>query len=103
MSEFTPRLGSFTAYLESTRKDKSEAAAAPVSPITVLEILSRQPQRAMAMADLEKLSGMDSTRFRSVLKSLVDLAYVTVEGPALEAAVTLTDKGAEAAVLARPA
>jgi len=103
MSEFTPRLGSFTAYLESTQKGKSEAAAAPVSPITVLEILSRQPQRAMAMADLEKLSGMDSTRFRTVLKSLMDLAYVTVQGPALDAAVTLTDKGAEAAVLARPA
>jgi hypothetical protein len=46
---------------------------------------------------------MDSTRFGSVLKSLVDLAYVTVQGPALDAAVTLTDKGAEAAVLARPA
>ena len=68
MSEFTSRFGSFTAYLESTQKGKSEAAAAPVSPITVLEILSRQPQRAMAMADLEKLSGMDSTRFRGVLK-----------------------------------
>ncbi len=85
------------------QKDMSERAAAPVSPITVLEILSRQPQRAMAMADLEKLSGMDSTRFRSMLKSLMDLAYVTVEGPALDAAVTLTDKGAEAAVLARRA
>ncbi len=78
-------------------------AAAPVSPITVLEILSRQPQRAMAMADLEKLSGMESPRFRSVLKSLLDLAYVTVQGPLLDAAVTLTDKGAEAPALARPA
>ena len=103
MSEFTPRLGSFTAYLESARKRKSDATPPAVTPISVLEILSRQPQRAMAMADLETLSGMDSTRFRNVLKSLVDLAYVTVEGPPLEAAVALTDKGAEAAVLARPA
>jgi hypothetical protein len=57
----------------------------------------------MAMTDLETLSGMDSARFRSVLKSLVDVAYVTIQGPALDAAVALTDKGAEAAVLARPA
>ena len=101
MSEFTPLLGSFTAYLESTQKGKSETAAAPASPITVLKIVSHQPQRAMAMADLQKLSGMDSTRFRSVMK--MDLAYVTVEGPALDAAVTLTAKGGEAAALARPA
>ena len=41
MSDDTPRLGSFTAYLESTQGGKSETAEAPVSPITVLEILSR--------------------------------------------------------------
>jgi hypothetical protein len=76
-----------------------------VSPIIVLEILSRQPQCAMvkAMADLETLSGKDSARFRNVVRSLVDMAYVAVAAPALEAPVALTDKGAEAAVLARPA
>jgi predicted transcriptional regulator len=103
MSEFTPRVGSFTAYLESARKRKSDVTSPSVTPISVLEILSRQPQRAMAMTDLETLSGMDSARFRNVLKSLADMAYVTVEGPAVEAAVALTEKGAEAAVLARPA
>ena len=41
MSDDTPRLGSFTAYLESTQGGKSETAEAPVSPITVLEFLSR--------------------------------------------------------------
>jgi hypothetical protein len=89
-----------TAYLESTQRGESETAAAPVSPITVLKILSRQPQRAMAMADLEELSGMDSTLVRSVLTSLIDLAYFTVQGFALEAAVAFTDKGAEGSVLA---
>lgn len=75
----------------------------PVSPFKLLEVLARQPQRAMAMADLEKLSGTDPTRFRNALKSLIDSGYVTVQGPTLEEAVQLTDKGAEAASLARPA
>ena len=103
MSDDTPRLGSFTAYLESTQGGKSETAEAPVSPITVLEILSRQPQRAMGMADLKQLSDMDSMRFRGVLKKFRDLDYITVQGPPLDAAVTLTNTGAEAAILARPA
>lgn len=103
MSDFKPNLGSFTAYLDYMQRSKSESPAEPVSPITLLEVLARQPQRAMAMADLEKLSGMESGRFRSALKSLMDAGYVTVQGPTLEEAVQLTDKGAEAASLARPA
>jgi hypothetical protein len=103
MSDFKPNVGSFTAYLEYLQKGRGEAASVPVSPITLLEILARQPQRAMAMADLEKLSGMEPTRFRSALKSLMDTAYVTVHGATLEESVQLTDKGAEAASLARPA
>jgi hypothetical protein len=104
MSDFKPNTGSFTAYLEYMQRGKSESAAAPsVSPITLLEVLARQPQRAMAMADLETLSGMESGRFRNALKSLMDAGYVTVQGPMLEEAVQLTDKGAEAASLARPA
>jgi hypothetical protein len=104
MSDFKPNMGSFTAYLEYIQRDKSESAASPVvSPITLLEVLARQPQRAMAMADLEKLSGMESGRFRNALKSLMDTGYVAVQGPTLEEAVQLTDKGAEASSLARPA
>jgi hypothetical protein len=103
MSDFKPNTGSFTAYLEYMQRGKSEPPAAPVSPITLLEVLARQPQRAMAMADLETLSGMESARFRNALKGLMDAGYVTVQGPTLEEAVRLTDKGGEAASLARPA
>src|SRR5438874_1511019 len=103
MSDFKPNVGSFTAYLEYMKRGKNESAAAPVSPITLLEVLARQPQRSMAMADLEKLSGMESERFRNALKSLMDAGYVTVQGPPFQEAVQLADKGAEAASLARPA
>jgi hypothetical protein len=85
MSDFKPNTGSFTAYLEYMQRGKTESAAIPaVSPIALLEVLARQPQRAMAMADLEKLTGMDSGRFRDALKSLMDTGYVTVEGPTPE-------------------
>lgn len=103
MSDFKPHPGSFTAYLEYMQRERGEAASVPVRPISLLEILGRQPQRAIAMADLETLSGMDSVQFRKVLKSLTDLAYVTVEGPAVHESVKLTEKGVEAASLARPA
>jgi len=46
---------------------------------------------------------MESGRFRNALKSLMDTGYVTIQGPTLDEAVQLMDKGAEAASLARPA
>jgi len=37
MSDFRPNTGSFTAYLEYMRREKSESAPAPsASPITLL-------------------------------------------------------------------
>ena len=96
--------GDFTAYLEYMKRSREEPnqPPSPVTPITLLEILARQPQREMAMVDLEKLSEMDPPRFRNALRSLIDPGYVELSGTTLEAVVKLTDKGADAARLARP-
>ena len=55
------------------------------------------------MAELQTRSGMDPTRYREALKSLLGAGYVEIAGPPLDEVVRLTDKGAEAARLARPA
>lgn len=94
--------GDFTAYLEYMKRTRENTPAPPVTPMTLLEILARQPQRAMAMADIEKLSEMDPTQFRSALKRLKDTGYIELTGQTLEEVVQLTDKGADAATLARP-
>ena len=44
---------------------------------------------------------MDSVRFRETLRSLRSLDYVAVDGDSLYEVVRLTDKGADAASLAR--
>jgi hypothetical protein len=44
---------------------------------------------------------MDATRFRDALKSLRALDYIAVDGDSLDEVIRLTDKGAEAASLAR--
>ena len=96
--------GSFTPYLEYMQREKrAEPSSAPSSPLTLCEILNRQVQRALPMPDLQTLSGMDPSRFQSALKTLRDSEYLTIQGSALDAIVTLTDKGAEVIRLARPA
>jgi uncharacterized protein YjiS (DUF1127 family) len=114
----TSKPGSFTPYLEAANSrsgtpskgvdfsDSAICSQAAVStpaptPLTILEILARQVQRTLTIWDLQSLSGMDGIRFRDALKSLQSLGYVAVEGESLSEVIRLTDKGAEAASLAR--
>lgn len=69
----------------------------------MLEILSRQVQLALPMDDLQKLSGMESSRYRESLRSLRDAGYIAVDGDSLSEIVRLTDRGVEMSRLARPA
>jgi DNA-binding MarR family transcriptional regulator len=99
-----PKPGSFSAYLDyMQRENQPVQSAAPASPVTILEILARQAQRTLPLADLQTLSRMDPSRFREALKSLLGTGYIAIEGAQLDEVVKLTDKGAEVARLARPA
>ena len=88
--------------MEYMQRDKQSRQSSAVSPLTLLEILARQGT-SLPIADLQTLSGMEPTRYREALKSLRDAGYLSIEGPALDEVVRLTDKGAEVARLARPA
>lgn len=106
MSDFKPKPGSFAPYLEYMQRDQRNLCAhspsAP-SPLTLLEILARQVQTSLPLPDLQTLSGMDPARYREALKTLRETGYISIEGPALEEIVKLTEKGADIGRLARPA
>ena len=102
MSDFKPKPGTFLPYMEYRNREKA-AEAAPASPITLLEILNRQPSRSLPLFDLQTLSGMEPSRYSAALKSLLDAGYVVLEGEALAQVVRLTDSGAKVLELARPA
>jgi hypothetical protein len=99
MSDFKPRPGTFRPFLEYTNRDKP----ARPSPLTLLEILSRQPQQSLPLFDLQTQSGMDPSPYGESLKSLRDAAYIAIEGEAPEQIIRLTPAGAEVSRLARPA
>jgi hypothetical protein len=99
MSDFTPRPGTFLPYLEATRKEKT----ARPSPLTLLEILSAQPQQSLPLFDLQTRSAMEPSPYGASLKSLRDAGYIAIEGDVPEQTVKLTESGAKAALLARPA
>jgi hypothetical protein len=103
MVDFKPKPGSFSTYLEYMQRDKRATPSSAVSPIALLEILARQVQATLPLPDLQTLSGMDPARYREALKSLRDAGYISIDGPSLEEVVKLTEKGAEASRLARPA
>jgi hypothetical protein len=104
MPDFKPKPGSFAPYLEyMQREKKAEPPSSQASPLTLLEVLARQVQQSLPMPDLQTLSGMEPTRYRDALKTLLSAGYVTIDGPALEEVVKLTAKGEEVARLARPA
>jgi predicted transcriptional regulator len=103
MADFKPKAGSFLPYLEFSQREKTGAPTGQASPVTLLEILGRQVQSALPIADLQTLSGMDANRYRESLKSLRDAGYVAIDGETLAEVVTLTDRGAEVSKLARPA
>jgi hypothetical protein len=104
MADFKPRPGTFLPFLEYSQREKSTRQPAPaVSPLSLLEILARQPQRSLPLFDLQTLSGMEGARYGEALKSLRDAGYITIAGDPAEQIVTLTDGGAKVAQLARPA
>jgi hypothetical protein len=55
------------------------------------------------MDDLQKLSGMESSRYRESLRSLRDAGFIAIDGDPLAEIVRLTDQGAQVSRLARPA
>ena len=103
MADFKPKPGTFLPYLEFSQREQSSPSSPPVSPVTLLEILGRQVQQALPMADLQTLSGIESGRYRESLKSLRDAGFVAIEGDPLAEVVRLTERGAEVSRLARPA
>jgi len=102
MTDFKPKPGSFRPYLEYMQREK-ERQTPPASPITLLELLAGQGNPELPLTDLQSRSSMEPSRYRDALKSLRDAGFVTIEGPALDEVVQLTDKGAEVVRLARPA
>jgi hypothetical protein len=102
---FTPSLEYANSNVPSTNPAWAPAATAPNAPqpthMTILEILARQVRRSLPIWDLQSLSGINATRFRDALKSLRALDYVAIDGDSLEEVIRLTDKGVEAASIAR--
>jgi DNA-binding IclR family transcriptional regulator len=102
MSDFKPRPGTFLPYMEYRNREKL-AQRQPASPLTLLEILTRQTQQALPLFELQTQSGMDPSRYAAALKSLRDPGYIAIDGEALEQVVRLTEGGAQVLQLARPA
>jgi hypothetical protein len=110
MANFTPKPGSFSAYLEYMQRAKEEESSSlpassstpATSPFDLLEILGRQVQSALPLPDLQTLSGMDPVRYRDALKLLSSKGYVAIEGDPLDGIVRLTDSGSEVSKLSRP-
>ena len=102
MSDFKPRPGTFLPYLESRNRDKLAQSAA-ASPLTLLEILTRQAERSLPLFELQTQSGLDPSRYAAALKGLRDPGYILIEGEAPEQMVRLTPSGAQVLQLARPA
>ena len=102
MSDFKPRPGTFLPYMEYRNREKL-AQRAPASPLTLLEILTRQTQQSLPLFELQTQSGMDPSRYAAALKSLRDPGYVAIDGESLEQVVRLTEGGAQVLQLARPA
>lgn len=97
MSSCVSKPGSFLPFLEYSQRERLSA------PASLLDILARQIQQGLPIGDLQTLSRMEASRYREALKSLRDAGYIAIDGQALDEFVRLTDKGAEAARLARPA
>ena len=103
MAEFKSKPGSFLPFLEASQRGAPSTPSAPASPVTLLEILGRQAQQSLPMADLQTLSGMESSRYVASLKSLRDEGYIVIEGDPLAGVVRMTDRGMDVSRLARPA
>ena len=102
MSDFKPRPRTFLPYMEYRNREKL-AQNPPASPLTLLEILTRQTAQSLPLFELQTQSGMDPSRYAAALKSLRDPGYIAIDGEAPEQVVRLTESGAQVLQLARPA
>jgi DNA-binding IclR family transcriptional regulator len=100
MSDFKPRPGTFLPYLEAENKRQEQRPKA--SPLTLLEILTRQSGRALLIFELQAKSGIEPARYGEALKSLRNAGYIDLEGEALEETIRLTHRGVEVERLAQP-
>jgi hypothetical protein len=103
MADFRPRPGTFLPFMEASQRDKASVQSAPVSPLTLLEILARQAQQSLPLFDLQTISGLAPSRYAQALKSLRNAGCITFVGEAPEQVIRLTGSGAEVVRLARPA
>ena len=101
MEDFKPRPGTFLPLLEYSQRDRQFALPKPVSPITILEILSSQAKQSLPLFELLQRSGLEPYRFLTALRSLRDGFYITEAGEVLDQFVLLTASGANLANLAR--
>jgi hypothetical protein len=103
MSDFKPRPGSFLPFLEASQQEKPATQSTPPSPLTLLEILSRQAHQSLALFDLQTLSGMAPARYAESVRSLQSAGYIELAGEGVDAVLRLTASGEQVAQLARPA
>jgi hypothetical protein len=101
MSDFKPRPGTSLPFLEAENKRQEHRPKA--SPLTLLQILSRQSQRSLPMFDLQAQAGMEPSRYGEALKSLRDAGYIEIQGEAPEQMIHLTESGLNVTLLTRPA
>jgi hypothetical protein len=101
MSDFKLRPGTFRPFLEYINRE--QPVPARPSPLTLLEILARSPEMSLPLFDLQTRSGMEPSAYGESLKGLRDAGYIAIDGDAPEQTVNLTESGANASRLARPA
>jgi hypothetical protein len=68
VSDFKPRPRTFLPYLEAVNR-RDEQRAKP-TPLTLLEILSRQTSQSLPIFELQAQSEMEPARYGEALKSL---------------------------------
>jgi hypothetical protein len=106
MSDFKPRPGTFRPFLEYTNKEYAnleKTAPAHPSPLTLLDILSRAPERSLPVFDLQTRSRMEPSSYGESLKSLRNAGYIVIEGDVPDQTITLTESGSVASQFARSA
>src|SRR5438270_9909915 len=102
MPDFKPRPGTFLPYLEAANRE-APGRRAPVSPLTLLEILVRQAQQSLPIFDLQSLSGLEPSRYAEALKSLLGSGYISIQGEPSDQTAKLTATGADVVRISRPA
>jgi DNA-binding IclR family transcriptional regulator len=89
--------------MEAAKREGLYDQRAKASPLTLLEILTRQPARSLPLFDLQAQSGMEPAQYGESLKSLLAAGFIEIEGAVPEQTIRLTDRGADIVRLAQPA